>query len=157
MILRPLALALLLASPAAAQSPGWYLTPNVSGPEDCGGECDEIATAWVSTEDGRFAFGVSCFGTMMLAGPGTLVDPLPFDRTGIAVDGTTFGSYQVQAGMNDVYISPEGGGEPDWSRLRPALTTGEALELRAGSGETLAFTLYRAREAMEALARLCAD
>ncbi|MGF1624829.1 MAG: hypothetical protein ACFCVH_08090 [Alphaproteobacteria bacterium] len=146
-----------LALPTAqAQAPRWYVEAESRGP--CGEECYTPPTAWIYGANGAFAFGVQCAGEMVLGGPAMAQLTDPITSVEMAIDGRSYGRFDVQTGLADFYVRPTLTGDAqDWARsVRPALAAGATVQLWLGSAALLEFGLAGSRAALDSLDAQCA-
>jgi hypothetical protein len=143
----------LIPVSAIADADVWHTTPAYQG--DCGEECYTPPTAWINTADGKYAFGISCDYTMILAGPAMMLPEPPFSAVEMLIDGRSLGNFLVHNGLNDTYISATNAAAQSPSRIQDAINSGSALRLRTAYSAPLDFTLSGSRAAIQTMSGLC--
>ncbi len=147
-----IALAIFPAS-AIAGANVWYNTP--AGQGDCGEECYTPPIAWIDTKDGKHSFGISCGDAMIVGGAAMMQRQPPFSAAEMVIDGRSFGTFSVDNGMNDTYLSATDPAEQSPSRVQDAISSGNALRFRIADSAPLDFTLSGSRAAIQTMSRLC--
>lgn len=103
-----------------------------------------------------FTFGVQCGGMLVLGGQAMQHSTPPFDSVDLAVDGRSFGRFDVQNGLNDVFVLPTAGdGSQDWALIRPALMAGRVLHVTPTGGSFIEFALTGSGRALQLLDIFC--
>jgi hypothetical protein len=149
-------LPICLASLPALANTGsnvWYVTPEDRGA--CGEECYTAPTAWIDDAYNRHSFGISCGGTMKMAGPAMEASVPPFSHAEMYVDQQSYGIFEVQNGLNDTVLSPT---NPSWqtpTRTQAALNAGESLSFVIPGYAQLDFTLSGSRSAISLMNSSC--
>jgi hypothetical protein len=102
-VIRMIVASAIFPACAIADANAWYITPAKQG--DCGEECYTPATAWIDTQDGNYAFGISCGNVMIMTGPAMMRPQPPFSMAEMLIDSRSFGDFSVYNGLNDTYVS----------------------------------------------------
>jgi hypothetical protein len=146
-VIRVIVASAIFPTCAIADANVWYTTPAEQG--DCGEECYTPATAWIDTEDGNYAFSISCGNVMIMAGPAMMRPQPPFSMAEILIDSRSFGDFSVYNGLNDTFVSAANIAAQSTSDIQDAINYGSTLRFRIANRAPLDFTLSRSRAAIK--------
>jgi hypothetical protein len=152
-VIRMIVASAIFPACAIADANAWYITPAKQG--DCGEECYTPATAWIDTQDGNYAFGISCGNVMIMTGPAMMRPQPPFSMAEMLIDSRSFGDFSVYNGLNDTYVSATDIAAQSTSDIQDAMNSGSTLRFRIANRAPLDFTLAGSRAAIKEISRLC--